>query len=104
MYVRENANNTGDSTELLNSLSSKAEMLENLNEASEIDPLSIEYDVRHDNGTRDIVLQLTAGGPNIKLYVNESIVEGVWGGKRLIIEVSNKPLMENLKQMYEPLS
>jgi len=105
MNMKEKTNNVDAevSNELLDMLSSKAENVEKLNEASDVDPLDIEYHVGRDNDIREIVLQLTAGGPKIDLYVNKSILEGSQLGERQRVHVQNDLLMEDLKQLYESL-
>lgn len=103
MNARSNDISSKHSTDLLDMLSSKAENMEELKNASEVDPLDVEYHVGIYNNIREIVLQLTAGGPKIKLYVNKGILEGSYAGTRQRVHISNDQLMKDLKQQYEPL-
>jgi hypothetical protein len=103
MNVKDNNTTTKTSTFLLDMISSRAERIEELKNASEIDPLDVEYHVGSDNDIREIVLQLTAGGPTIDLYVYRGIIEGTMPGTRERVHVQNDPLMRGLRQRYEPL-
>ena len=103
MNVENNNTTTKKSTVLLDMISSRAERIEELKDASEIDPLDVEYHVGSDNDIREIVLQLTAGEPIINLYVYRGIIKGTMGGTRDRVHVQNDPLMRGLRQRYEPL-
>ena len=94
---------TNDSTDLLDIISSRAEEIEKIKNSSEIDPLDVEYRVGRDNNIREIVLYLTTGGPSIKLYLNRGTIEGSSYETQKRVHVQNEPLMEDLKQQYEPL-
>jgi hypothetical protein len=103
MNIENSGSNTETSIILLDKLSSSAKRIEKLKDASGIDPVDVEYHVGPDSNIREIVLSLTAGEPNINLYLNRGIIEGTIGGTRDRMHVQNDPLMRDPRQRYEPL-
>jgi len=70
---------------------------EGLDTVSDLDdPLDIEYRVRHNGNINEVVLSVTVGGPNIRVYLSKGVVKGTWGSAQYTSFISNKSLLEGL--------
>ena len=96
-----NQTNMNSEEPLKQQVESTRKRYEGLDTVSDLDdPLDIEYRVRYNGNINEVVLSVTVGGPNIRVYLSKGVVKGTWGSAQYTSFLSNKSLLEGLFTHY----